>query len=183
MSLAYRGAEMVAPIEDRPAIDGTPAIDPPAHAGRLPRSRELSRVAARLAAEPWLWWPKVRYEQSRRYYTRICATDDYEAWLLTWLPGQQTGLHDHGGSSGAFVVAKGALREMTLSSTGQEIVRTLQPARVRAFDRSFLHDVGNHGTVPAISLHVYAPALTAMTRYERVAGRLRSLGTEARADW
>jgi mannose-6-phosphate isomerase-like protein (cupin superfamily) len=143
----------------------------------------LSRAAAQLAAEPWLWWPHVRYREGDRFYTRVVATEDYEAWLLTWLPGQQTGLHDHGGSRGAFAVVKGSLREATVTAGGQEIVRTLTRGRVRSFGPSHLHDVGNHGTVPAISLHVYAPALTAMTRYERVDGALRNLGTEAREDW
>ena len=41
-------------------------------------------------------------------------TDDYEAWLLTWLPGQSTGLHDHGGSAGAFTVLSGVVEESTL---------------------------------------------------------------------
>src|SRR4051794_41155059 len=60
-------------------------------------SRELSRIAAQLVAEPWLWWPRVRYQASQRFYTRVSADETYEAWLLTWLPGQSTGLHDHGG--------------------------------------------------------------------------------------
>jgi len=42
----------------------------------------------------------------------------------------------------------------------------------------------NAGTVPAVSLHVYAPALTRMTRYELVDGALRALAVErAGADW
>ena len=32
-------------------------------------------------------------------------------WLLSWLPGQGTGLHDHGGSAGAFAVVRGTLHE------------------------------------------------------------------------
>ncbi len=32
-------------------------------------------------------------------------------WLLSWLPGQRTGFHDHGSSGGAFTVVQGCLRE------------------------------------------------------------------------
>jgi predicted metal-dependent enzyme (double-stranded beta helix superfamily) len=148
-------------------------------------SRELSRIAAQLVAEPWLWWPRVRYQASQRFYTRVCADETYEAWLLTWLPGQSTGLHDHGGSSGAFVVAKGVLTETTVSPDGgHEMVRTLSHPRVRTFGESHVHDVANLGRIPAISLHVYAPALTTMRRYERIDEQLRQVSEEtAGAAW
>src|SRR3712207_8332217 len=34
-----------------------------------------------------------------------------QVWLLSWLPGQGTGLHDHGGSAGALAVVRGTLSE------------------------------------------------------------------------
>lgn len=148
-------------------------------------SRDLSRITAQLVAEPWLWWPHVRYEASQRYYTRVAADESYEAWLLTWLPGQSTGLHDHGGSSGAFVVVTGALTETTVAPGGRhEVVRLLTRPRVRTFDAAHVHDVANRGTVPAISLHVYAPALQTMRRYERIDDQLRQVSQEkAGASW
>jgi Cysteine dioxygenase type I len=148
-------------------------------------SRELSRIAGQLAAEPWLWWPHVRFEESGRFYTRVAGDESYEAWLLTWLPGQSTGLHDHGGSSGAFVVVTGALTETTVAPGGaHEVVRLLTRPRVRTFGAAHLHDVANRGTVPAISLHVYAPALQTMRRYERIDEQLRQVSEEkAGASW
>lgn len=142
-------------------------------------SRELSRIATQLVGEPSLWWPRVRYKASDRFYTRVCAGDSFEAWLLTWLPGQSTGLHDHGGSSGAFVVVKGALTETTVSPNGaDEVVRILTHPRVRTFGEAHVHDVANRGRIPAISLHVYAPALTTMRRYERVSDQLHQVSEE-----
>jgi hypothetical protein len=35
-----------------------------------------------------------------------------------------------------------------------------------------MHRVANDGTSPAVSLHVYAPALVEMNRYEQVGGLL-----------
>lgn len=142
-------------------------------------SRELSQIAAQLAGEPWLWWPHVRYQAGERFYTRVCVDETFEAWLLTWLPGQSTGLHDHGGSSGAFVVVKGALTETTVSPDGaREVVRTMRQPRVRTFGEAHVHDVANRGPGPAISLHVYAPALTTMRRYERIGEQLRQVSVE-----
>jgi hypothetical protein len=143
------------------------------------KSRELSRIAAGLIGEPWLWWPHVRYRAPDRFYTRVASNDSFEAWLLTWLPGQSTGLHDHGGSSGAFVVVKGVLTETTVSPQGaHEVVRDHTHPRVRTFGEAHVHDVANRGRIPAISLHVYAPALTTMRRYERVDERLRQVSQE-----
>ena len=160
-------------------------VDDNVHERPVAGSGELSRIAAQLVAEPWLWWPHVRYEESERYYTRVAVDESYEAWLLTWLPGQSTGLHDHGGSSGAFVVVTGALTETTVAPGGvHEVVRLLARPRVRTFGAAHLHDVANRGSVPAISLHVYAPALQTMRRYERIDERLRQVSEEkAGASW
>jgi hypothetical protein len=41
-----------------------------------------------------------------------------------------------------------------------------------------------NGSAPAVSLHVYAPALTRMTRYALIAGRLEITAVEREgADW
>src|SRR4051794_15254936 len=169
------------------------ALDPPTapEPGRLRAarcgSRELVRVASALLAEPWLWWAAVRFEQEERYYRRIVASERYEAWLLTWLPGQGTGLHDHGGASGAFAGARGSLTETTVAvreGRAHAVTRELTAGRVRGFRPEHVHDVANRSAARAISLHVYAPALSTMRRYERVDDRLRQVSVEAAgADW
>ena len=49
---------------------------------------------------------------------------------------------------------------------------------MRAFGAAHVHDVANLGRVPAISLHVYAPALQTMRRYERIDEALREVWLE-----
>ena len=56
-----------------------------------------------------------RFDPLQRWYHRLAATDEYEVWLLTWLPGQGTDLHDHGGSAGALAVVSGEVTEYTLA--------------------------------------------------------------------
>ena len=47
-----------------------------------------------------------------------------------------------------------------------------------------LHDVVNSAAAPAISLHVYSPALSTMSRYRYVDGRLVVISVErAGRDW
>jgi predicted metal-dependent enzyme (double-stranded beta helix superfamily) len=103
-------------------------------------------------------------------------------WLLTWLPGQGTDLHDHGGSAGAFHVLTGSLTEDTVipgtpsrsiadgpaggpGSPARITARELGEGAGRRFGTRHIHRITNRSTRPAISIHVYGPALTTMTRY------------------
>jgi mannose-6-phosphate isomerase-like protein (cupin superfamily) len=136
--------------------------------------------ARRYAADPRRWPHPPRFDATTRWYARLGAAPDHEAWLLTWLPGQETGWHDHGGSAGAFLVVSGRLREDTAPAGG----RILGPGAGRRFGQHHVHRVRNDWLEPAVSIHVYAPALTSMTRYELVGGALRVRAVErAGADW
>ncbi len=72
---------------------------------------QLARIVAETAGRPEQWQELVRYDPASRWYCRLALTDRYEIWLLSWLPGQQTGYHDHGPSAGAFAIALGRLTE------------------------------------------------------------------------
>ncbi len=152
-------------------------------------SREPAVVARRLLAQPHRWEPLVQYGADERYYRRVAVTAHYEAWLLTWTPGQSTGLHDHGGSAGAFAVARGTLREDVLAPGSRHldglVSHALGPRRVRAFGPHHVHAVANDSDAPAVSLHVYAPVLTGMRRFSvDDSGFLRVVSEEqAGVDW
>ena len=133
---------------------------------------DLLTAARRWASDPASWPIQPQYDPAERWYARLAKTPEHEAWLLTWLPGQETDWHDHGGSAGAFTVVSGALVERTVS--GGRVHHTDLPAGAgRRFGAHHVHGVANRGTVPAISIHVYAPALRSMTRYRLVGGKLR----------
>ncbi|WP_375425899.1 cysteine dioxygenase family protein [uncultured Friedmanniella sp.] len=132
----------------------------------------LGQIAQRLAARTDLWQPLVRYDAQNRFYTRLAAEPDYEAWLLTWLPGQGTLWHDHGGSAGAFATVQGTLTERHAVPVGDGTARIaagerrLSDAAVRPFGRQHIHQVVNAELLPAVSVHVYAPSLSEMNEYE-----------------
>ena len=139
-------------------------------------------VAARYAAAPALWPVAPRYSAAERWYHRIGVEADHEAWLLTWLPGQGTELHDHGGSAGAFHVLSGTLTEDTVSDDGPGAVgiadRELGEGAGRRFGSRHIHRITNRSVRPAISIHVYAPALATMTRYRVSGARLEVADVE-----
>ncbi|WP_322920097.1 cysteine dioxygenase [Nocardioides renjunii] len=115
-----------------------------------------------------------------RTWVHVGARAGADLWLITWPPGSSTGWHDHGSAGGAFVVLQGSLTEYVW--TGVVTASTLPSASVREFGGSHIHDVVNHGTATAVSLHAYAPSLAAMTRYELVRGRLQVAGVEQRGE-
>ena len=70
--------------------------------GQLLGARQLADVVRRLAGSPADWLGRVRLNPEGRWYERIDLDDSHEVWVISWLPGQATGFHDHGGSAGAF---------------------------------------------------------------------------------
>ena len=142
-------------------------------------------IATRYAAAPDRWPVAPRFNPADRWYHRIADEPDYEVWLLTWLPGQGTDLHDHGGSAGAFVVVSGSLREEVVDLGRVRARETVLPAgAARSFGAHHIHRITNTGPAPAVSLHVYAPALREMTRYRIEDGTLsKAVVEKAGVDW
>ena len=141
----------------------------------------LAQLATRLAEQTDLWEPLVEYDPVSRYYARLAREHDFEAWLLTWVPGQGTDWHDHGGSAGAFITLRGVLteRHAEVGYGPPRIipgVRELDVGALRSFGSRHVHEVTNRGVEPAVSLHAYAPSLSEMRQYE-VRGDLLHVAT------
>ncbi|MGY1680962.1 cysteine dioxygenase [Geodermatophilus sp. SYSU D01176] len=159
------------------------------------RRTGAAALAAALAAAERHWLPLVEHRAESRWSALLAPDAAADAldpslhadlaraqvWLLSWLPGQGTDLHDHGGSAGAFAVVRGTLSERVGTRDGSA---ELSVGRVRHFGPHHVHQVDNRGAEPTVSVHVYTPRLTVMHTY-RVDGRvLVRTGTErAGVDW
>jgi len=155
--------------------------------GRLLGARQLADVVQRLAASPADWLARVRLNSADRWYERILVDDSHEVWLISWLPGQATGFHDHGGSAGAFAVVWGTLTERRVAGgalTGQILAKPVGPGESRAFGPRYIHDVRNAASAAvAVSVHAYSPPLPQMTRYDLMPGGLVRRDTVAGVAW
>ncbi|GAA0523670.1 hypothetical protein GCM10010172_00040 [Paractinoplanes ferrugineus] len=145
-------------------------------------------IANRYAAMPEEWPVAPRFNPVNRWYERLTVADDHEVWLLTWLPGQATELHDHGGSAGAFHVFAGTLTEDTVTvpvgGPARIAGRELGEGAGRRFGTRHIHRITNRSSRPAVSIHVYGPALTTMTKYRFGADGLEALKIEkAGREW
>lgn len=130
--------------------------------GTIPKTPgELAEIVSRVVVSDG-WIDRVRLRTDRRWYERLYHGPDYDIWAISWLPGQSTGFHDHGASSGAFVVATGILEEHRAG----ERPRLVHPGKARAFGPDYVHDVRNDSLAPAVSIHAYSPPLDEMNEYE-----------------
>ena len=126
---------------------------------------EFVGLARSIAADRSQWEHLVRYDAASRWYHRLHTVParagrtpiGYEVWLLSWVPGQGSGPHNHGRSSGVLTVLHGALTEHTARGT-----RAWGVGAQRVFAPGYAHEVVNDTLEPAVSLHIYYPGLTEM---------------------
>ncbi len=180
-------AELCAVDEVKPVA--VPGVVPLDRAGTLPdlTPTELLGVAHALAVQQNLWHPHVRHDPLQRTYHEVARTDRYSAWLICWMPGHDTGFHDHDGSSGVGLVLRGQVIESRLrigsaepaaedryhaaglpeaAPLGPPVERTCSRGQHFSFAAHDVHRVHHTGDEPAVTLHVYSPVLLRMGSYE-----------------
>src|SRR3954447_7848656 len=184
-----------------PAVLADPRLAPLVAAAAT-RPTGSAALAVALAVRTDLWEPRVGYRERSRWTALLepddvrpfldpslhAELDDAQIWLLSWLPGQGTPLHDHGRAAGAFAVARGTLTERVVATGGaggpRETATELPAGRLRFFGAHYVHQVTNGHAEAAVSLHVYAPRLTEMNTYRVDEQGLIRTGTErAGVDW
>lgn len=149
----------------RPAILSHSALRslPP----RLLRPFELERLVRSLAAIDGCWRPLVRHDPQQRWYARLHWTPNVEVWLIGWDVDQDTRLHDHGDSRGAFCVAEGRLWEEHGTAGATRLrSRVHEVGSAASFTTRYVHNLIDRGAGPATSLHAYSPPLSLMRFYE-----------------
>jgi predicted metal-dependent enzyme (double-stranded beta helix superfamily) len=126
----------------------------------------LHELVARVAREQaGTLLDQVRFASPRRWWARLALTEEVELWLLSWLPGQHTAPHDHGGASGAFAVVLGELSESYRHPPGPVGHRTHATGSTIGFGPGRAHQVWNTGPANAASVHAYSPPLVPTREY------------------
>lgn len=147
----------------------------PATALRLP---DLLR-ATDLAAEAVLdgrfdhLLPQTGLPTDGRWFARVHGDENLDVWLISWVPGHATELHDHGRSLGALTVLSGSLNEFRWD-TDRLKQRRLDAGDQTAFPLGWVHDVdwapSPTPAEPTLSVHAYSPPLAEMSYYRVAAG-------------
>ena len=127
---------------------------------------DLDELVRDLVADEGAWSHLVRFgTDGDRWWTRLHGDDSVDVWLLTWLPGQATDLHDHGDSAAAFAIARGRLEEVRAQRDGLVQSTVHQEGSVNWVPVGAVHDVAAVD-VPAVSIHAYSPPLRWMTYFD-----------------
>lgn len=152
-SLAWRSGTWEVPAHEVAMIETLSPLLECIGTGPL-RSDALARALRGGVDVPALL-ARARFDADR--YTRVLLYRDerLEVRLLCWKQGQTGELHDHGGSACAFRVLSGVATEHRLGRPD----RVLRPGDVAEAGEDVVHQVGNLGSEPLITLHVYAPPL------------------------
>lgn len=117
-------------------------------------------IARQYAEDRSRWAHLLRYDPDERYTALVHHTSEEEVWLMSWLPGQSTDLHDHGQATGAFTIVTGELVEHVLRDGS---TNSLRAGQSRVFAPGYAHQVRNESSDPAVSLHVYRAVRTMRT--------------------
>ncbi|MHC4127710.1 MAG: cysteine dioxygenase [Planctomycetota bacterium] len=112
------------------------------------------------------------FKEDRYQRNLINATDWYELVCLCWMSGQRTPIHDHKGSSCAFLVVDGVATETRFDRTASGLIcptwtKHHEPGYVCASAEADIHQVANTQPPGAevVTLHCYTPKLTNFNVY------------------
>jgi predicted metal-dependent enzyme (double-stranded beta helix superfamily) len=135
---------------------------------------ELEALVQRIYEREDLWRPLVIADPTRRRYELLYEDERIDIWVLSWMPGQGTGFHDHDISDVGVMCAQGELDEGLLVIGDERPPVRLRPGVSRNGPGGYIHSVTHVAGEPAVSLHAYSPPLMVVGQY-RVDGdgRLR----------
>ena len=140
---------------------------------------QLKNLVTEYAAADELWRTRLRFDADERFCLLLHSDELTDIWLLSWLSGQHTTLHDHGGSRAAIQVVQGELHELHVEPDGKVHEHRLTRRAPHLLGPGAIHDVVNTAGPDAASIHAYSPPLRAMTYYERERNGFRPTRTIA----
>ncbi len=126
---------------------------------------ELEDIARRIGERVELWGPLVRVDSERRRFELVYEDDRMDAWVLSWMPGQGTGFHDHYASSVGLACVRGTVKEDRLCPGQPELEFHLRPGDTRQGGPGYIHRVQHAMGEPAVTIHVYSPRLDEVGQY------------------
>jgi hypothetical protein len=135
------------------------------HAAGILTPRDLCKLVEEISARPDLWQPLVIHDRRRRRYRLLCEDARLDVWVLSWMPGQRTGFHDHGDSGVALGALQGSVLEHQIRLGAATIERELTPGRPRHGGAGYIHSVAHACGEPAVTLHAYSPPLVDVGQY------------------
>ena len=112
---------------------------------------------------------RAQFREGDEYHRELVhAAPGYEIWLLSWLPGQITPIHDHGGAITVTTVLSGTVLEEQFERIEQRSERRSEDhARTRDLEvrptRATLREIGDIDPIDPVRIHRVRPICRALT--------------------
>jgi len=126
---------------------------------------QLERLAGDIAADAAIWEPLVIVDENRRRYRLLYDDDRLDVWVLSWMPDQGTGFHDHDLSGVGLSCAQGEVceKQMLLPAGTSDVAMTAGVTRNGL--PGYIHSVAHAAGTPAVTIHAYSPPLVRVGQY------------------
>ena len=171
MPLPRRDATSCPPASLKPLFS---ALDRRAEAVPM---EDLKRMLASFELTGESLGDAIQIDSAAYVRTLVYRSEWAEVFVMAWLPGQRSPIHDHAGSACAVRVVSGAAVEQvfernddgTVSPHGA--IRRFVPGGVTGSFDADIHTLGNAAAAPApprdilVTIHVYSPPLKPTGRY------------------
>ena len=117
-------------------------------------------LAAEVSAQDLLPWATFDHPVMDSYGRRmIFDGGHFEVMAMSWQPGDMSAIHDHGGTQWGAVQCFGQAAHYIYEYKDQTLTAKesapYQPGMIRPVNHQLIHQMGNLGTHPFLSLHVY----------------------------
>lgn len=118
---------------------------------------------ANISVDDLMPWADFSHPVADGYGRKLVFHGGYfEVMVMSWLPGDYSAIHDHGVTQWGAVQSFGTA-DHYIYSYRQGVLTTLRsahysPGIIHEVDNELIHQMGNPGDVPFLSLHVYGCA-------------------------
>ena len=105
-------------------------------------------------------WATFDHPVTHSYGRKLVYDGGYfEIMVMSWVPGDFSAIHDHGAAQWGAVQCFGSAEHYVYELDGNMLrtraARHYTPGSVKAVDRDLIHQMGNPGKSPFLSLHIY----------------------------
>ena len=117
-------------------------------------------LAAGVQPEDLLPWADFDHPIADSYGRQLVYNQgNFEIMVMSWLPGDFSAIHDHGATQWGAVQCFGSAEHYVYELDGDRLRMQAScpytPGSIKSVDGALIHQMGNAGASPFLSLHVY----------------------------
>ena len=113
-----------------------------------------------LSSNDLIPWADFQHSNSDSYGRQLVYDGGhFEVMVMSWVPGDMSAIHDHGSTQWGAVQCFGHAAHYTYEHKDNELIchqsKPYTPGMICTVDNNLIHQMGNEGDQPFVSLHIY----------------------------